>query len=331
MRKIATALACTLALTLAGCATGSSSATRDPELKNTSVILDWTPNTNHTGIYVAQEKGFYREAGLNVKVVPFSKSGVESVMAAKGADFGFSGTDSIASAKASNLGIKMVFNLQPKSSYMVGFLDKADIQRPRDLDGKTLADFGGGFQHIATRMLIQKDGGKGDFKKVVAGAQTLQAVEQERADFAELLSTWEGIEAEQSGYKLRYFDYGKFGIPTTPALLGVSTREDLIKENPKLVRAFVQATQKGYQWAIDHPQEAAQILVKANPQAKLDSKLAEASQALLSKDYWPDATGGVGHADMDKWQSYLDFIIEQKLVYDGDGKPYTQKISAPEV
>ncbi len=81
----------------------------------------------------------------------------------------------------------------------------------------------------------------------------------------------------------------------------------------------------------DALKEAAKILMDANPQAKLDAKLVNASQEKLSKEYWPDAAGTVGHADIDKWQSYLDFIIEQKLVTDGDGKPYTQKISAPEV
>ena len=312
-------------------ATGQSASQASGQMRDVSVILDWTPNTNHTGLFVAQEKGYFADAGLNVDIMGFSKSGVDAVLSAGGADFGISGADALASAHAANLGLTMVLNIQQKSSYGVGVLEDSGITRPKDLDGKTIADYSGDSAHISTQMMIQHDGGTGEFDRVIVGAQAMAALESGQADFAEVLSTWEAIEAELSGTKLHMFQPADYDVPTTPAMIGISTRNDLIESDPDLVRAFVQAAQKGYEFAKDNPDEAAKILVDANPQAKLDPELVTRSQEILSTQYWPDSKGGVGFADIDRWNTYLAFIVEQGLVYDEKGTAVTEPIAADDI
>lgn len=322
-----------LPVALAGCATGADSdqTSSGQAGDEVSIGLDWTPNTNHTGIYVAQQKGYYADAGIDLNVLGYSQAGVESVMGSGGADFGFSGVETLAAAKASDLDLTMVFNLQQRSSYGVAVRQDSDIASPKDLDGKTLAAYGAGATSFATTQMIQADGGQGNFDTVVVGTGALDAVVAGKADFAEALATWEVLQYELQGDEFRMFFPDDYGVPTSPALLGISARSELIADNPDLVARFVQATEKGYEYAVDNPDEAAQILIDANPQVNLDPELTKASQELLSSDYWPDPEGSVGHADPEAWQTYLDLLTSGGLVVGADGQPYTSKLNASEL
>lgn len=317
-------------LVVTGCG-GSPAAQAPGQIEKVSVVLDWTPNTNHTGIYVALDQGYYDEAGIEVEVLGYSQAGVESVMGTGGAEFGFSGVDSIAAAHASGLELTMVMNVQQKSSFGVAVRGDSDITRPADLDGRTLAAYGAGATNFNTRQMIIADGGVGEFERIVVGTGALEAVVAGRADFAEAMATWEVLAQTQQGTEIRMLFPADYGVQTTPALLGISVRDDFMAANPDAVRQFVQATQRGYEFAIADPDQAAQILIDANPQAKLDATLTHASQRLLSSDYWPDPQGSVGHADIERWQAYLDHLVASGLLVDADGQTVTDNLDATDL
>lgn len=296
-----------------------------------SVVLDWTPNTNHTGIYVAQEKGYYQEAGIDLDILGFSKAGVEAVMSGGEAEFGFSGVNSLAAANASGIDLEMVINIQQTSSFGVATRADSGITRPRDLDGKVLASYGAGATAATTKQMIINDGGKGDFDQIVVGAGSIEAVLEKRADFSEEMGTWAVIAAQLQGDDITMFYPQDYGVPTTPANIGISVRKDFAKEHPDVVRSFVQATVRGYQYAIDHPEDAAEILVSANPETKLDPELAKSSQQKLSRKYWLDPKGRFGYADLNRWQEFLDYLVDSKLLFDSEGKVITTKVDATEL
>lgn len=316
-------------LLLSGCAASAGEAV--DEADQVAIVLDWTPNTNHTGIYVALDQGYYEQAGIELEILGYSQAGVESVMGTGGAEFGFSGVDSLAAAQASGLELTMVMNVQQKSSFGVAVRDDSAIGRPADLDGRTLAAYGAGATNFNTKQIIIADGGVGDFERIVVGTGALEAVVARRADFAEAMATWEVLAQEQQGTGIRMFFPADFGVPTTPALLGISVRDDFMAANSDAVRRFVRATQQGYEFAVNDPDQAAQILVDANPQAKLDPTLTMASQRLLSSEYWPDEQGSVGHADVQRWQSYLDHLVLSGLLVDADGQPVTTPFEAADL
>lgn len=325
-KRAITIVALTALISTVGISACSSKSTAG--LKKTSIVLDWTPNTNHTGIYVAEKLGYYKDAGLEVEIKGYPQAGVEAVLGNGGADFGISGLDLIAKANAAGSNLKMVYNLQQKSSSVVVYQPNSTIKTPRDLDNKTLAAWGATDTGLRIRQMIINDGGKGNFKKVVVGIGAYEAVAHKRADFAEGLSTWESLEYELRGTPFKQFYPQDYNVTTSPCTFGIATNDKLIKKNPELVKNFIQATMKGYNYAVKHPDEAGKILIEMAPEAKLNPELVKRSQEMLSKNFWPDGRGGTGKADLGKWQKYLDYLAQTKQLQDPNGKPLTTPLNA---
>lgn len=296
----------------------------DNELIKTSIILDWAPNTNHTGVFVAQAKGYYAEAGLEVEIKGFAQSGVESVLATGGADFGISYLDGLAFANASGANLMMIYNLQQEANDGVAVNPKSGIERPRDLDGKTWAAITSPVSGLKVKQMIINDGGEGEFESVQTGMSAYEAVMQNKADFAVALWSWEGINFELRGTPLKFFFPQDYGVESTPCGIGIAANKNLITENPDLVKNFISSTKKGYDFALEHPEEAAEILVHSAPEAKLDSELVKQSQIDLSRKYWRDERGETGLANLERWQKYLNFLQENGIVLDKDGKVLTE-------
>ncbi|GAA2183929.1 ABC transporter substrate-binding protein [Brooklawnia cerclae] len=333
-RRVGSALIATLlAGSLIGCSSGEPATDGSPNASGdqadaVSIVLDWTPNTNHSGIFVAEKLGYYADAGIELTVLPYSQAGVESVLASGGADFGISGASSVTQAAAQGEDLQMVLNIQQKSSAGIAYrADDSRISRPSDLDGKLFASWGAAETIAGVKQMIVNDGGTGEFDEVTLGTSAYQAVYTGAADFAQGLSTWEGIEAELAGTPVDFFFPGDYGVTVTPAEIGISASRSYLADNQDVARRFVQATQKGYEYAMDHPDEAADILVEANPDATVDPELAGRSQEMLT-DYWRDAQGGVGTADVEAWQEFVDYLASSGLLVDAEGKPLA---TAPQV
>lgn len=237
----------------------------------------------------------------------------------------------MASAYASGIKLAMVVNVQQTGSFGVAVRADSAIMRPADLDGKTIADYGAGATHYNTKQMIINDGGTGEFDRIIVGTAALDAVVSGRADFAEEMATWGVIAQELQGNGIRMFHPEDYDVPTTPANVGISVRKDFAEQNPEKVRDFVAATVRGYEYAIDNPVEAAQILVESNPEANIDPELARRSQELLSAHHWTDEAGRFGYADVDAWQRYLDHLVAVGLVVDNEGQPLAEPINAAEL
>ncbi|MNJ57322.1 NMT1/THI5 like protein [compost metagenome] len=130
-------------------------------------------------------------------------------------------------------------------------------------------------------------------------------------DFAWIFYAWTGIEAELRGEPLDMLyvkDYSPSLDYYTPVIV---SNEKTIESDPELVKKFMKATTKGYQYAIDHPEESASMLLKAVPD--LDEKLVKASQQWLSPKYQDDAIRW-GEQNRDVWQNYSDWMFERGLL-----------------
>ena len=240
------------------------------------VALDWTPNTNHIGIYVAQELGYYKDQDLTVKLLPYASTSPERLVSSGEAQFGFSYSNGIAFARAAGLDVVQVFASISKQQYLLAYrADDPSITTPKDLDGKTYAGFGTPSEESEVATVIKGDGGKGDFKKVVLDAAAYEAVYSGRADFTISASTWEGVEAEVNGKPMKYFDPADYGYPDNYSNTIIASNAWLTA-NPDVAKRFLAATQQGYQYAADNPAEAAQLLLDAP--LPLTTRLALAGQ-----------------------------------------------------
>ena len=216
---------------------------------------------------------------------------------------------------------------QKPSAIWCSLASNKDIKSPKDFDGKTFATFGSNESDAVIRRMIQTDGGKGTFDKVTVGTSTFQTLSSKKADFGGFYATWEGVQADMYGPKLNCFTEPDYGVPGNADTIGVITNDKTISSNPDLVRKFVQATKKGYEYAYSHPDDAAAILVKEAPDANLKLAFVKKSmKTIVNGQYWGDPTkikdGSFvfGTNDTKGAQQYFDFLAEENAYTDAHGK-----------
>ena len=288
------------------------------------LALDWTPNTNHTGFFVARSKGWYDEAAIDLRILPYASATPETLLAAHQAECGISFQDSMTFAVAAGADIVSVAAILQKTASAIGVLADGPIQRPRDLDGKTYAGFGYPNETPTLKAVIKADGGTGEFTSAMLDAAAYEALYSKKADFTIPFTAWEGVEAGLRGVKLRYFQFADYGFPEFYQVVLACDRQWLDKD-PEAARRFVSATGQGFQFAADQPDDAAAILVAENPGVFDANKgLPAASQLFLAEgDYLVNATGMFGTQTLERWTAYSAFLYEQALLADGAGKPLT--------
>jgi ABC-type nitrate/sulfonate/bicarbonate transport system substrate-binding protein len=291
------------------------------------LALDWTPNTDHTGFYVARAKGWYAQAGIDLKILPYATAAPENLLAAHQAECGISFQDSMTFAVAAGADIVSVAAILQRTASAIGVLADSPIQRPRDLDGKTYGSFNYPNEVPTVKFVIKADGGKGDFK--VAGLDSLayEALYNKRVDFTIPFTAWEGVEADQRGIKLRYFQFADYGFPEFYQVVIACDRQWLEKD-PDAAKRFVAATVAGFAFAAANPDEAAALLVSENPGVfDANKDLPRASQEfLVDGGFLVDAQGRFGTQTLDRWRGYSDFLYQQGLLADAAGKPLTKPL-----
>ena len=307
---------------VAGPSTGAASAS--PKVGTVRLALDWTPNTNHTGFYVAQANGWYTTAAVDLRILPYGTTAPEALIAAGQAECGISFQDALTFAAAGGAPIISVMAILQHTAQEIAVLAASDIQRPRQLDGRTYAGFGYPNEVPTLQAVIKADGGKGDFKSVTLETAAYEALYAKRADFVITFAAWEGLEAKERGIDLRTFKFGDYGFPDFYQVVLACDPRWLARE-PDLAKRFVAATVRGFQLANDSPDEAAALLVKQNPGVfDANPTLPKASQEFLATGkYLVDASGTVGHQTLAEWQGYSGFLFDQKLLTGADGKPIT--------
>ncbi|NMM86132.1 ABC transporter permease [Rhodococcus sp. SRB_17] len=319
-RALATTAAIAAALTMvSGCSSGteSSDAIR--------FALDWTPNTNHTGLYVAMQEGYFADAGLDVSILPYNNTSPDTLVDAGNAEFGISTQSQATFAHAAGAETTAVIApLQHRATGIGVKADRADITRPRDLDGKIYAGFGDPGEVETLQQVIRNDGGTGNFTTVALGTSAYEAVYSGKADFTVSYFAWEGLEAERNGTPMRYFQYTDYGFPDAYSIV-INGNQKWLKDHPAEAAKFVQAVQRGYQTAADDPDRAAQDLIDANPGAFTDEDLVRDSQRMLAADFMKDADGVVGRQNLETWSGYSGFLFDNGLLAGPDGKKLTQK------
>ncbi|MFF2088941.1 ABC transporter substrate-binding protein [Paenibacillus sp. NPDC058174] len=306
-------------LVLAGCgaaknneAGSGANGNTGGDLKKVTVVLDWTPNTNHTGLYVARDKGFFKNHGLDVTIIQPGQDGADKMIASGKAEFGVSYQESLTMARIAGLPIVSVAAvIQHNTS---GFASPADkgIDSPKKFEGKTYGGWGAPVEAAVIESIMQEE--QADVSKVkilsIGDSDFFTAVKRD-IDFAWIFYAWTGVEAELRGEKLNMVyltDYSDKLDYYTPIL---TANEKLIAEQPELVKAFVAGAAEGYQFAIDHPEDAAEVLIKAEPD--LNAELVRASQKWLSPKYKDDAPRW-GEQKLEVWDNYAKWMFDHKLL-----------------
>lgn len=316
------ALALSLTILLAACRGGGSDADR------VTVQLDWTPNTNHIGIYVAQAQGWYREAGVRVEILPYNDVNPDTVVANGRADVGVSFPPNLIFSRAAGLDLVSIAMVLQRGVTELAVLEASDLRRPRDFDGKVYAGFGLPYEEPQIRTVIRADGGRGEFQTATLTTHAYEALYNRRADFTEIFVTWEGIEADLRGIKLRTFRYDDYGVPDIGTVVLVARAEAVSKRGDTL-RRFLQATRRGYEFAARQPQEASRIFLDALPRGTFPEPAMVTRSSAMLAPIFVDSAGRWGHHDATKWQAYSSWLLAQGVVKDSRDRVLSQLPGGP--
>lgn len=305
-----------LIVILTACGAATTPADSEPSLTSVRVGLDWTPNTNHTGLYVAQAQGYYKDQGLQVEILGAQEGGtVEQLVAAGRLDFGISYQEGVTQARVEGVPIVSIAAIIQHNTS--GFASRVEegITSPRDFIGKKYGAFGSPIEEAVIRGLLECAGVGDQFDQVqfvdIGSSDFFVATERDEVDFVWIFKGWTGIEAEVRGVPLNIVMMNDVQcIPDyyTPVII---TSEKMIAEQPDLVRRFLAATSAGYRFAIERPAEAAEILLQAAPE--LDAELVRRSQQYLATQYQADAPRW-GEQKLEVWRAYAQWMAERNLI-----------------
>jgi ABC-type nitrate/sulfonate/bicarbonate transport system substrate-binding protein len=302
-----------LVMLASGCGGGDSESSA-AEKKKLKVMLDWTPNTNHSGIYLAKEKGYYDDADLDVEIVQPGEQGGLASLGAGSVDFAVSVQESLTPARVEGVPVVSVASLVSTNTSSLMSLSSSGITRPKDLEGKTYGGFGGELEKALISSLVKCDGG--DPNKVkwaeVGNADYRAGLEQKQFDFVWVFEGWDVLRLRNEGVSINTLPFANYFncIPDwyTPLL---ATSEKMIASDPDTVRTFISATARGYREAIADPKAAADALLKGAPE--LDEKLVRASSDYLAKYYaapgkkWGEQTPAV-------WTDFTNYLRTSNIL-----------------
>ncbi|SLN26598.1 Putative thiamine biosynthesis protein [Aquimixticola soesokkakensis] len=289
-------------------------------LREVTMALDWTLNTNHIGLVVAKEKGFYADAGLAVDLLPYSDTSSTALLAAGIADFAYLTSLGFMGAKAGGADIVALWaTMQHETGRLVYNSDNTAITRPADLTGKTYAGFGSNWEAALIGTMIENDGGDATYDTVTLGTGAYEALAAGAVDFTLEVATWEGVNGTLLGRKQSSFAYSDYGIPDQQNGY-IGARSETLAQAPDLVAAFMQATQAGYVWAADHPKEAARLLIATgdfpNP------ALVEGSLDMIAAGgYLRDGDTAVGSIDPERFEKMATFLFDTNVLTGAGGVP----------
>lgn len=315
MKKIS---ALVLALTMVFCLAACGGNT-EPGLYEVVLCLDWTPNTNHTGFYVADKLGYYEEEGIKITIVQPPEDGAELMTASGQAQFGISFQDTL----AANFALEEPLNITSVAAILQhntsGIISRKGegMDTPKGLEGKRYSTWNSPIELKMVEHIMEKSGADYSKLEIIPNIVTneAEALRNKDTDAIWIYYAWAGVACELAELEFDYFDFididGVFDY-YTPVIVA---NNDFLSASPEIAKAFLRATAKGYEYAIENPEAAASILVKGDTTGSLADSLdlVTESQKWISSQYIADSEKW-GYIDSERWNNFYSWLYENGLV-----------------
>lgn len=278
-------------------------------MEKIKIVLDWFPNTNHTGFLLAQKRGWFQDAGLSVEIA----GDVHGEMHLGDADFVCGPEISILDCLAKGEAMTAVAVMTQKCDSGIVSLKEAGITRPRELEGKRLTHWTPAWFHKAIARVMRKDGG--DYSKVKLvqlDVGDIVATLGHAADATWVYENWENQELLEAGKEINYFNLGDFDPIFNFCAPAVAAAQKTLAERPDAVRRFLAAAARGYQFAAKEPDSAVMEVKDLLPKGCSDHMLLQSQRHLAP--ILLDAEGNWGKIAAERWDPMADFLVEEKLI-----------------
>jgi putative hydroxymethylpyrimidine transport system substrate-binding protein len=304
-----------LALTLALAACGEKSEDVSGERQSFSLTLDFYPNPDHAGIYMAQKLGYFDEAGLDLSIdAPSDPAAPVKQVAAGRTDLAISYEPEVALAREQGLDVVAIGALVDRPLTSLIWLKRSGIKGVGDLEGKTVATAGIPYQDAFLKTILARANlTPDDVKSVNVGFGLLPALVGGSAQ-AMLggYSNVEGVDLRERGKAPVVTPVDELGVPTYDELVFVANR-NILEEDPQKFRLFLAALQRGTEAAVENPGAATKAITEANPD--LEPKLAAAEvKATLPLLGARTASQPYGYMDPKEWEAFAGWMRDNDLI-----------------
>lgn len=280
------------------------------------LALDWRPNTNHTGFFVAQHLGYYDDVGLRVDIISTEVDNYQQTPAKKlelgMVDFALCPMESLLSyrTKSNPLSALAIGTVFQEDISALCTLKSGGLNSPAALDHKIYASYNARYEDRMVAQMVRNDGGKGAIKTIYPDKLGIwNTLLTGQADATWIFVNWEGVEAEAQNIDLNLFKMSDFGIPYGYSPI-IMTTEERIMRNAQPYRKFMAATKRGFQYASTHYENSALILAEYISESDKCIDL-EKSQIMTSPSYGNPETWG--HMNLNKMQNFLDWLHKYNL------------------
>jgi len=287
-------------------------------MKNLRLALDWTPNTNHTGFFVANSRGYYEDAGIDLTIQSPLQDDYSTTPAKKlelgETDLAIAPTESLISyrTKTDPFLMRAIAALLHEDTSAIATLKDSGIERPKQLNGKSYASYGARYEDQIVKQMIVNDGGEGELNLHYPDKLGIwNTLVDGTFDATWIFMAWEGVEADGRGIELTNFKLGDYDIPYgySPVLCA---GEDRIKADSETLTAFLKATEKGFRFAMENPEQAADILFPELTDHDRQHIDLLKSQRLLNQSY--TNKGVWGRMDHNVFHTFVDWLKQHNLV-----------------
>ena len=282
------------------------------------LALDWTPNINHIGFYVAKEKGFFKELNINVEIISPEVDSYKYSPAKKIelnlADLALCPTESIISFRTKKKPFKLyaLATIFQSDISAIAVVKSNNINSPKDLDGRSYASYGARYEDLIIKQLIKNDGGKGNIKIYYPERLGVwNTVANNKYDSTWIFLNWEGIEKPN----LKFFKLSDYNIPYSYSPL-ITTSAKLVQEKKDIIKMFLKATKKGFLYSINNVQESSEILYKYLSES--DKKINLENAINFSRKYFGDqqSFGKIDQNVFSEFFQWLNFNKIEKIDFD---------------
>ena len=299
---------------LTGCQDNREQRLEEQMVDEVTFILDWLPNTNHTGIYTALEKGYFEEEGLDIEIIQPADTDANTLVAKGEGDFGVSFQEQVTFARTAKnpLPIKAVAAIIQHNTS--GFASPAEkgIKSPKDFEGKIYGSWGTNVERAFLKTLMEKEGG--DFEKLeildIISFDFFTSV-KENVDFQWIFYGWDGVASEVKDFPINFIKLQDVDPQLdfyTPVIIA---NEKFLEDRPEVAKKFLRAATKGYEFAIENPEEAVEHLLKHAPET--DRDIAIASQKYLAGEY-KKGVQRWGEMKLEVWETFGNWMDENELL-----------------
>ena len=316
MKIIATMFIIVFVFTINACdIIDDNSLSNENTKSKVKIALDWYPNANHIGFFIAKNKGYFEEEGLDVTLyTPSDPSTVLQTVGSGSDDFGVSYQPDVLLARAQDVPVVSVLGIVQHPLNSIMSLKTSNIVTPKDLVGKKVGYPGIPTDEPLLETMLRSEGSNGlkDVELVNVGFNLSESLISGKVD-AIIGAYWthESILMENKGYPVNIMKVQEWGVPDYYELVLV-TNEDKINNNSRLVSSLTNALVKGFEDAINEPQLGVDILVKESNE-EIDESIDRPGADLLVEE-WQDSSGDFGVQKLDKWQSFSNWMFNKGLL-----------------